>query len=1015
MKKTISTILLLLIVFGLFAPTKVLADSNASTGHNAEEVGRQIANWSIDFYNNHKNQCHYDTEFNGKREAAYNAQINDSSQYYFDCVGWVSFAVHHATGLGAESFTYFAQPQSAKVFNGFEHALSNVRIYSEADGLSMGMRPGDILIKSTFTGGQHVGIYVGNDTVLHSINSSSGNDLRSDTVASFATGGYGGSDGSVVDYVGRVSESAAQSADFEFVADGVILPSDGGDINLDDQEFEFNGMPSDVSYGGKTTLDWFFNQIAQFFSFLLGTIINIIKMSILGYIGLAESLINSLIYSTEQPINGQEVSYINIKDIEYLSSNILSVEEDIYYLNPIEAYANEGEEQSQTEEDNRYTIEDVIYNRIPVLDVNVFTDTPGGEPIEQNSIVGILRKAVATWYVSFRNLAILALAIIIIYLGIRMALSTIPEKTGQYKTALGAWVISVVLIFIIHYFMIAVMDINDWIVNLFENASSNELSIYHTIQTRAMDDRIYIGIPATIMYLVLIVYFFRFLFVYVKRYFTIMILIIIAPFVCVKYAFDSAKGKKGSSIVNWMYDLTFNVLLQSVHALLYTVLMGIAIDMAVTNVWGFIISLILINFILKADSLFMNIFNFGRSANVADVDKKFSKEDIAGAISAYYITKKGLQAGWKGTKYLARTGGIAARNAYETGIRAAYGEDAFDEFSIRQQRRIDTANKIDDFKNSLYKMSHKGKDSEVIQLRKLGRKSGLIGKAARKTLKARKSLKKKRFTANLNTAKDIPLSILGMGAAIPAFVISPAAGYAMFSKGLKKYRKLARPKWEGSGYKKKYHGKAKFAQFATLGVYGIYKNQEEATKKQEKKEGEITKTVEFIKQVDKHYEKAMQEWDAMSGNMTDEEKKQFTSKLKSTIVDGNETEISNSIFNYMNVNKEKQIDSGNIYGVIDNAINEIASTNDFTTEELNTVRARVVSNFDYTETKYVNQVKNIAETLHDAIIDINFARTEDRAVAIELDNIEKINQKAKSEVKTTVIDTKKLINRMKLT
>lgn len=821
--------------------------------------------------------------------------------------------------------------------------------------------------------------------------------------------------------IARVSESAAQSADFEFVAGGATLPDEGPIIDLDDREFEFNGMPSDVSYGGKTTLDWFFNQIAQFFSFLLGTIINIIKMSILGYIGLAESLINSLIYSTEQPINGQEVSYINIKDIEYLSSNIISVEEDIYYLNPIEAYANEGEEQSQTEEDNRYTIEDVIYNRIPVLDVNVFTDTPGGEPIEQNSIVGILRKAVATWYVSFRNLAILALAIIIIYLGIRMALSTIPEKTGQYKTALGAWVISVVLIFIVHYFMIAVMDINDWIVKLFENTNTSELSIYHTIQTRAMDNRIYIGIPATIIYFVLIVYFFRFLFVYVKRYFTIMILIIIAPFVCVKYAFDSAKGKKGSSIVNWMYDLTFNVLLQSVHALLYTILMGIAVEMAVTSVWGFIISLVFINFILKADSLFMNIFNFGRSANVADVDKKFSKEDIAGAISAYYITKKGLQAGWKGTKYLARTGGIAARNAYETGIRAAYGEDAFDEISSRQQRRIETANKIDDFKNSLYKISHKGKDSEVIQLRKLGRKKGLIGKAARKTLKARKTLNKKRFTANLNTAKDVPLSILGMGAAIPAFIISPAAGYAMFSKSYKKYRKLSRPKWEGGGYKKKYHGKKKdytknkILQIATFGAAGIYYNQAEDKEKHDKKKKEITKTVEFIKQVDEHYEKAMQEWEAMSGNMTDEEKNEFTSKLKSTLVDGNETEISNSIFNYMNVNKEKQINSENINGVIDNAINEIASTNNFTTEEINTVRARVVSNFDYTETKYVNQVKNIAETLHDAIIDINFARTEDRAVAIELDNIEKINQKAKSEVKTTVIDTKKLINRMKLT
>ena len=77
--------------------------------------------------------------------------------------------------------------------------------------------------------------------------------------------------------IARVSENAAQSADFEFVADGATLPDEGPIIDLDDREFEFNGMPSDVSYGGKTNLDWLFNEVAQFFSVLVGTIFNIIK------------------------------------------------------------------------------------------------------------------------------------------------------------------------------------------------------------------------------------------------------------------------------------------------------------------------------------------------------------------------------------------------------------------------------------------------------------------------------------------------------------------------------------------------------------------------------------------------------------------------------------------------------------------------------------------------------------------------------------------------------------------
>ena len=187
--------------------------------------------------------------------------------------------------------------------------------------------------------------------------------------------------------------------------------------------------------------------------------------------------------------------------------------------------------------DGDYNIEDIIYNRIPLLDVNVFTDTPGGQTVPDDSIVAILRNIVATWYISFRNLATIALALILLYIGIRIAISTIPEKTGQYKSALISWVISLALLWFIHYFLIIVLNINDYLVSLFEGSNTEENTIYETIRTRAWDPRMYIGIPATIMFLVLIVYFYRFLWVYIKRYFAVMILIIIAPFICAKYAY----------------------------------------------------------------------------------------------------------------------------------------------------------------------------------------------------------------------------------------------------------------------------------------------------------------------------------------------------------------------------------------------------------------------------------------------------------------------------------------------
>ena len=36
--------------------------------------------------------------------------LKNGGIYQFDCVGWVSFAIHHATGIGNQSFTIFASP-----------------------------------------------------------------------------------------------------------------------------------------------------------------------------------------------------------------------------------------------------------------------------------------------------------------------------------------------------------------------------------------------------------------------------------------------------------------------------------------------------------------------------------------------------------------------------------------------------------------------------------------------------------------------------------------------------------------------------------------------------------------------------------------------------------------------------------------------------------------------------------------------------------------------------------------
>ena len=124
--------------------------------------------------------------------------------------------------------------------------------------------------------------------------------------------------------------------------------------------------------------------------------------------------------------------------------------------------------ETEDDETEHYTIEDIIFNRVPLLDINFFSDTAGGQQVREGSPIDIIRTSVATWYVAFRNLVIVALAIIIIYIGIRMAISTIPQSKAKYKTMLVAWIQAIVIVFVIHMIMILIINTNNGLIEVLD-------------------------------------------------------------------------------------------------------------------------------------------------------------------------------------------------------------------------------------------------------------------------------------------------------------------------------------------------------------------------------------------------------------------------------------------------------------------------------------------------------------------------------------------------------------------
>ena len=81
---------------------------------------------------------------------------------------------------------------------------------------------------------------------------------------------------------------------------------------------------------------------------------------------------------------------------------------------------------------------------------------------------------------------------------------------------------------------------------------------------------------STVLYLCMVYYLVKFLIIYFKRLFVTIILILLGPFMGVKFAIDRLKFKSSTSFTNWAKEYIFSVGTQTIHALVYTIFVGMA-------------------------------------------------------------------------------------------------------------------------------------------------------------------------------------------------------------------------------------------------------------------------------------------------------------------------------------------------------------------------------------------------------------------------------------------------------
>ena len=282
-----------------------------------------------------------------------------------------------------------------------------------------------------------------------------------------------------------------------------------------------------------------------------------------------------------------------------------------------------------------YTPEEIFSNRVPALDVNfikpsvIETEVPEGGT---RNIAKQIQSIIAGWYNAIRSLAIVGLLSVLVYLGIRMLMTSIAADKAKYKKMMVDWLIAMCLVLVLHYIMAFALTITETITSMLapdlgktivvefaddvKIGNGRDRTPFYTnlmgyvrlmIQAEDLNNKI----AFLALYIMLVIFNIRFTWTYLKRVLTMAFLTLIAPVVALTYPIDKASDGKAQAFDMWIKEFTFNALLQPLHLFLYMVLLGSAIHLAAINP---LYAVACLAFIMGAEKLLKKMFGFDKAS-----------------------------------------------------------------------------------------------------------------------------------------------------------------------------------------------------------------------------------------------------------------------------------------------------------------------------------------------------------------------------------------------------------------
>lgn len=290
-----------------------------------------------------------------------------------------------------------------------------------------------------------------------------------------------------------------------------------------------------------------------------------------------------------------------------------------------------------------YSPEQIFAGNVAGLDINFIK--PNTYKGQSESSASKLQPTIASWYVALRNLTVVGLLSVLVYVAIRIILSSTAGDKAKYKQMLMDWLIALCLLFFLHYIMSFVITMTESICNAIagdgqtgvtvtvkssENASGTfKTNLLGLARFKTQFADFGQKMAYLIMYLALVIYTCIFTWFYLKRLLMMAFLTLIAPLVALTYPIDKISDGKAQAFDMWLKEFVFNALIQPFHLVIYTVFIGTAMDLASSNIIYMIAAL---GFILPAEKILRRFFGFEKAGSTLGALGGFTAASLLGKL-----------------------------------------------------------------------------------------------------------------------------------------------------------------------------------------------------------------------------------------------------------------------------------------------------------------------------------------------------------------------------------------------